>query len=127
MAFKPLPPSFKDASGRRIDHTEHVIDEPISPAVETLGPSVALTYTPRGLAGERYIAARVAGPTGQVRVEISTDGGTGWDTEQAVGAAGVAESILVRDVALPFAGNDSEQTSLVLGVVADAGEADWLG
>jgi hypothetical protein len=44
-----------------------------------------------------------------------------------VGAAGVAESILVRDVALPFAGNDSEQTSLVLGVVADAGEADWLG
>jgi hypothetical protein len=29
-------------------------------------------------------------------------------------------------VALPFAGNDSECTHLILGVTCDAGEAGWL-
>jgi hypothetical protein len=120
---------FTDASGYPITNHQGTLDEPTAPAVEAAGPAITVRYTPQGLADERYLAGQAAGPTARARVEISTDAGADYDDAAAgvaVGATGVEETLLVRGVGLPFAGDDTEQSTFQLGV-ASSGEADWLG
>lgn len=123
--WKPMPKTVRASDGSAIEFYSEVVNEPAG--AETNGQSISLLYTPRGSTNERYISGVAAGPTGRCRVDISTNGGGAWApaTGTAVGAAGVQQTILVRFVALPYAGDDSQATSFGFGVAA-SGEASYL-
>jgi hypothetical protein len=125
--FRKAPDTFKTASGRRATRISEVVLEPISPATETPNTAVSLRFTPRGLTDEAYVVLPMdTAAATRMRVDISVDGGAYADgtTPQAAGAEGVEQTIDVRAVGLPWAGDDPERAVYTVGVTA-TGEAGW--
>lgn len=126
MPYTPLKPFFYDDSGFPISFLHDRVNEP--PSGTTNGTTFTLTYTP-AVTGQIIKGGQLSGPTGRGRTEVSIDGGSNWyniTTGVTLGTAGVEATVLVRGVAIPFSGDDSEASGFALLVTDESGEAGWL-
>jgi hypothetical protein len=127
--YNPVPIRFYDTAAHAIGFFHDRVEEPVSGT--TNGTTLTLTYTPR-IAGQIIRGGQLSGPLSRCRVEASTDGGSVW-TNVTTGitlpgspGAGSPYTVLVRGVAIPFAGDNSEVSSFAVVVTESAGQADWL-
>ena len=127
MPYQPVQARFYDSTGNWISFYHNRVDEP--PSGTTNGTTLTLTYTP-SVAGQIIRGGQVSGPTGRGRVEVSVNGGGVWANVTSgitlPGLAGVPQTVLVRGVAVPFSGDNSEVSGFCLTVTDKTGQAGWL-